>query len=263
MPIGDPSLGRAVAELLQDVAAQSILPRWKALHQSDITEKTPGDFVTIADHESEQRLTHALSRLLPDARVVGEEAVAATSSLLDGIESGLVWLVDPLDGTGNFISGSPNFAVMVALLQDGDVEAAWIYQPAHGKIWQAAKGRGAFCNGRPVIAQPSRDPGLIGAFPTRHASPEHQPVIDHWKGRTKTHLPGLLCAGVDYTRCIDGTQDLALFWRSMPWDHAPGSLILTEAGGWVGWQDGTPYRVNDQRPGLIAFSNPELLAQRD
>lgn len=259
--MADPSLHRTLGLLLRDVAARAILPRWQALHAADIAEKAPGDFVTIADHEAEQQLTEALLRLMPGARVVGEEAVAQNPDLLDGLETGLVWLVDPLDGTANFIAGSPHFAVMVALVDNGDVQAGWVYHPARGRLYQAQAGAGAQMNGAPLVAQGSGNSGLVAAFPTRYTPPDQQQVITDLKAQVATALPGLLCAGVDYTRCIDGTQDFALFWRSLPWDHAPGSLILREAGGWAGWRDGTPYRVGDQRPGLMALSAPDLLAR--
>ena len=248
----NPELFEAVAKLIRSVAAEQIMPRWRHLLREQINEKTPGDFVTIADHEAEARLTEALAGLIPGSRVVGEEAVSAAPDLLDGLDQGCVWLVDPLDGTGNFVAGSPHFAVMVALLQDGVVEAGWIFQPAHGLFYVAERGKGAFCNGAPVRAQPSGQPGLIGAFPTRYANASQQQLIDKIRVDVDVALPGLMCAGVDYTRCIDGTQDFAIFGRSLPWDHAPGALILTEAGGWAGWMDGTPYSVNDQRPGLVA-----------
>lgn len=245
-------LQRQVVDVLQQVAKRSILPRWRHLRADDVSEKSPGDLVTIVDRESEAALTQALGALLPGARVVGEEAVASSPHLLDGLDEGLVWLVDPLDGTGNFVAGSPHFAVMVALVDHGETLAGWIYQPAHDCLYHAERGAGAFCNDRPIRARGTGKEGRVGAFPTRHAAPEHQALIDAKKASTGTALPGLLCAGVDYTRCIDGTQDFAMFWRSLPWDHAPGALILTEAGGWAGWHDGVPYRVTDQRAGLIA-----------
>ncbi len=251
----DAVLQHRVAELLRDVAERSILPRWQHLGAHQIDEKAPGDLVTVADKDAEAQLTEALAALLPEARVIGEEAVSTAPELLQGIGDGLVWLVDPLDGTGNFVAGSPNFAVMVALVNWGEVAAGWIYQPVHRRLYQAERGQGAQCNGVPIRARGSGRPGRVGAFPTRHAAPEHAAIIDEVRSRTDTHLPGLLCAGVDYTRCIDGTQDFAMFWRSLPWDHAPGALILSEAGGWAGWHDGTPYRVTDQRPGLIARSD--------
>lgn len=248
----DPMLFEAITRLMRSVAAEQIMPRWQHLLREQINEKTPGDLVTIADHEAEARLTEALAGLIPGSRVVGEEAVSAAPDLLNGLDQGCVWLVDPLDGTGNFVAGSPHFAIMVTLLQDGVIEAGWIFQPAHDRFYVAERGRGAFCNGSPVRAQPSGQSGLIGALPTRYANASQQQLIDKIRGDIDVALPGLMCAGVDYTRCIDGTQDFALFWRSLPWDHAPGALILTESGGWAGWLDGTPYSVCDQRPGLIA-----------
>jgi len=248
----EPLLSKIVAGLIRSVAAEQVMPRWRHLSGQQVSEKAPGDLVTIADHEAEARLTEALAGLIPGSRVVGEEAVSADPNLLDGLDRGCVWLVDPLDGTGNFVAGSPHFAVMVALLQDGVVEAGWICQPAHGLFYQAERGCGTLCNGAPVRAQPSGQPKLTGAFPTRYATSSQQQLIDEMRADVDVALPGLMCAGVDYTRCIDGTQDFALFWRSLPWDHAPGALILTEAGGWAGWMDGKPYSVCDQRPGLVA-----------
>ncbi|MEY3658360.1 MAG: hypothetical protein RL425_1121 [Pseudomonadota bacterium] len=248
----DLALSKAVTGLIRAVAAEQIMPRWQHLLGDQVREKTPGDLVTIADHESEARLTEALAGLIPGSRVVGEEAVSADPNLLDGLDQGCVWLVDPLDGTGNFVAGSPHFAVMVALVQDGVVDAGWIWQPAHGLFYQAERGCGTLCNGAPVRAKPSGQPRFTAAFPTRYANASQQQLIDQMRADVDVALPGLMCAGVDYTRCIDGTQDFALFWRSLPWDHAPGALILTEAGGWAGWLDGTPYSVCDQRPGLVA-----------
>lgn len=248
----DPLLVETVTALVRSVAAEQIMPRWQHLLGDQVSEKTPGDLVTIADHESEARLTEALAGLISGSRVVGEEAASADPDLLHGLDQGCVWLVDPLDGTSNFVAGSPHFAVMVALLQDGVVEAGWIFQPAHDRFYVAERGKGAYCNGFPVRVQSSGQPTFIGAFPTRYANASQQQLIDQMRANVDVALPGLMCAGVDYTRCIDGTQDFALFWRSLPWDHAPGALILTEAGGWAGWMDGTPYSVCDQRPGLVA-----------
>jgi hypothetical protein len=94
----DPELFEAVEKLIRSVAAEQIMPRWQHLLQEQINEKTPGDLVTIADKEAEARLTEALAGLIPGSRVVGEEAVSADPRLLDGLDQGCVWLVDPLDG---------------------------------------------------------------------------------------------------------------------------------------------------------------------
>lgn len=120
---------RHVGDLLREVAARSVLPRFRRLQDREIHEKQPGELVTIADQEAEAALTGGLRRLLPGSRVVGEEACAADPSLLLGIGTGLVWLVDPLDGTADFAAGDPRFSLMVALLRDGDIIAPWMLDP--------------------------------------------------------------------------------------------------------------------------------------
>src|SRR5512138_1658194 len=107
-----------VAELMRETAAAELLPRFRALAKEDIRLKGPGDYVTVADEASEQRLASGLARILPGVPVVGEEAVEKEPDLVDLIarpgES--CWIVDPLDGTANFASGKDRFAIIVCLV---------------------------------------------------------------------------------------------------------------------------------------------------
>src|SRR6185437_5920408 len=117
-----------VAELIREVAATIVLPRFRHLAAGEIHQKSPGDVVTIADQEAEKALTRRLTALLPGSVVVGEEAVAADPRVLERVrDPGAVWIVDPVDGTNNFAAGKTPFAVMVALLRDAEPAAAWIY----------------------------------------------------------------------------------------------------------------------------------------
>ena len=95
-----------VGELIREVAATIVLPRFRHLSSDEIQQKAPGDLVTVADKESERALTSGLTALLPGSRVVGEESVAADPSLIERVgEGGAVWIVDPVDGTNNFAAG--------------------------------------------------------------------------------------------------------------------------------------------------------------
>ncbi|HIJ39414.1 MAG TPA: inositol monophosphatase, partial [Rhodospirillaceae bacterium] len=110
----------AVAKIINEVAEQAILPFFNRLSPDDVREKRPGDLVTIADTTAERLLTERLTVLLPGSVVVGEESVAGdarTLELLSGTRP--VWIIDPVDGTGNFAKGSPVFAVIVALVMKG------------------------------------------------------------------------------------------------------------------------------------------------
>jgi fructose-1,6-bisphosphatase/inositol monophosphatase family enzyme len=115
-----------VAELLREVSAETIEPRFESLRRGDVRYKPPGEIVTIADEEAEQQLKVRLGDLIPDALVVGEEEFSGSSGLPEVMKHERVWLVDPLDGTANFVAGSPQWAVMVALLEGSKTTAAWI-----------------------------------------------------------------------------------------------------------------------------------------
>jgi fructose-1,6-bisphosphatase/inositol monophosphatase family enzyme len=252
------ALNEAVAAMMRHAAETIILPRHRALAAHEVGEKAPGEVVTIADRESEAWLTVALSGLLPEARVIGEEACETAPELLDGIERGLVWLVDPLDGTANFAAGSEHFAVMVALVADGETQAGWILHPLTGRMHYARLGGGAFIDGERIRARTTGVEGLVGSLSTRFVNEQAKVRVERVRARLGQALPGLMCAGAEYPRCIDGTQDFAMYWRSLPWDHAPGALFVTEAGGKVGWIDGGPYRVGDTRPGMMATASPAI-----
>src|SRR5437879_2711858 len=104
-----------VTGLIEETAALEILPRFRKLAAGDIREKEPGDLVTVADEAAEARLTPLLTALLPGSLVLGEEAAAADPKLLNRLLGDHpVWVIDPVDGTGNFAAGRPAFAVMVA-----------------------------------------------------------------------------------------------------------------------------------------------------
>ncbi|WP_460847970.1 inositol monophosphatase family protein [Nocardioides ultimimeridianus] len=233
-----------VLALLQDVAAEVITPRFRALADADVSEKNPGDLVTIADHESEELITEALQAAYPDALILGEEAMAADPSLIDRFaDAEHAFTVDPVDGTKNFVNGSPDHAVMVGEVLRGETVRGWIWQPQHEAAYVAERGGGATLNGEPLrVAEP-------GDAPYRTARRQ-------WVGR---ELPGLgeleltwACCGVDYPRLIAGAAHVLLYSRSMPWDHIPGALILTEAGGAIGRHDGGPMTPQRLEGGLVA-----------
>jgi fructose-1,6-bisphosphatase/inositol monophosphatase family enzyme len=99
------SLIENVSAVLRQAAAEAILPRFRKLTASDVEEKSPGELVTAADHHAERLIGEQLLQLDPSARIVGEEACARNPALASALNQGTVWLIDPLDGTGNFVSG--------------------------------------------------------------------------------------------------------------------------------------------------------------
>jgi len=238
-----------VLSLLKEVAEEVIDPRFRALAAEEISEKNPGDLVTVADQEAEVRITGALSRAYPDSLVLGEEATAADPTLLDRFRAAEhAFTVDPVDGTKNFVKGSPDHAVMVAEIVGGEVVRSWIWQPQHELAYVAERGAGAWRNGQRVV-RPALGAQLRGVTSRRS-----------WIGRTLGALHALeltwVCCGVDYPHLVEGAADYALYRRPKPWDHAPGSLLLTEAGGYVGTFDGAPYQPQQAAPaGLVSAAD--------
>ncbi len=253
------ALDRAVTALMRDVATRLVLPRFRALGAHEIHEKTPGDLVTIADHDSEAALGEGLARLLPDAAIIGEEGCAADPALLDRLdEQALAWVIDPLDGTMNFAEGKTPFALMVALLADGVREAGWILDPVTGRICHAARGMGAYVDGEKVQAKPTGRPLPLASISTFFIPPERRDEIERRSAGKLEIVPIPRCAGEQYPRLALGQNDIALYERTLPWDHAPGALFLEEAGGKVARPDGSPYQVGDRRSGMVAAASPAL-----
>jgi fructose-1,6-bisphosphatase/inositol monophosphatase family enzyme len=250
-----------VGTLLRTAAASVILPMFGRLDRADVIEKAPGELVTVADREAERIIAGGLVQLLPGSVVVGEEGVAADPALLRHLHgTAPVWLVDPLDGTGNFAAGRQPFAVMVALLEAGVTRASWILDPIADRLLTAEMGAGSYLDGvavRSPIVEP--DPATLrGAVMTRFLPPTWRASVEAGAGRIGAVLTGQHCAGQEYTDILTGVQQFALFWRTLPWDHAPGVLLLREAGGVARRLDGRDYHPADDRDGLLVAADERI-----
>ncbi|NNC72108.1 MAG: inositol monophosphatase [Sphingomonadaceae bacterium] len=247
-----------VAALLHKTAAEIVLPRFRALAAYEIEEKSPGEIVTIADTESEKRLSEGLAELLPDALIVGEEAAEDDPALMDSVGDGEVWLIDPIDGTTNFSEGKTPFALMIALLGDGEPLASWMFDPVTGRLCHAYRGEGAYVGDEAVITRPTGAAPPIAAFGMHFMTDEKRRMIEERAAGKLDAVPIPRCAGEQYPRLALGVNDISLFERTLPWDHAPGALFLDEAGGKTARPDGEPYRPADRRPGLLSAATPRL-----
>jgi fructose-1,6-bisphosphatase/inositol monophosphatase family enzyme len=251
----------AVVTLMRRVAAEIVLPRFRNLSADEIEEKAADDMVTVADRESEAALTTGLAALDAGIRVVGEEAVAADASLVDGIEHGRVWIIDPIDGTNNYASGIATFGIMIALVEDGETQAGWILDPVADRLCHAVRGGGAYVDDARVHARPSGGERPSAVLATYYMSEADIAALYARAEQAFTVAPMPRCAAEQYPRLVLGTNDVALFQKTLPWDHAPGSLFLREAGGVVRWPDGRDYHVGDQRRGMLAAASPDLWEQ--
>lgn len=251
-----------VEALLRRVAETAIMPHFRQLRDGEVSEKTPGEMVTVADHKAEEMLEEHLSALLPGSRVVGEEACASNPAVLDGLDEGLVWVVDPLDGTAHFAAGREPFGTMVALAADGETIASWIYNPVQDLMFGATPGQGAFVtNGsgatrRLKTSGPAARP--IAGLATQFMTEELREATIARGAEAFELVPIPRCAAEHYPRLCRSENHVALFQRTLPWDHAAGALLLTEAGGHVARWDGTPYRFYDDGLGILAATSREL-----
>ena len=240
-----------VSELLAEVAARLILPRFGALESADIHEKKPGDLVTVADREAEIELARVLRAEEPGVLVVGEEAVFTDPSSLEALPTAQhAWVIDPIDGTRNFARGSADFAVMLAEVCNARTVRGWIWQPIHARLYVAELGAGVTCNGEPVppAGQGSRAVPLGASYlPVPGEEHADVKVVRSWGS-----------CGVDYPKLIEGEVDFLCYRSMFPWDHLAGGLMVTELGGRVSTDLGVDYRSGVIGRRLLSANDPSL-----
>ena len=259
-----------VTRLLENVAATEILSCFQCLGENDVREKEPGDLVSIADEACEAALSEMLPRILPDSLVVGEESVAADADVIDRLlGEAPIWVIDPLDGTKNFVMGHEYFALMVALVWRNETIAAWIHDPLTKQTLMAEQGAGARDQAGQIITLPKQEKKSISELPISEfpmsklqgylalnyapANARHQIKANMNRfGFAQESVKSLGCAGHEYLGLVRGMRHFSSYHRTKVWDHAPGILIHTEAGGYSARFDGQPYRPNaDERGGIF------------
>jgi len=244
-----------VQEIVREVAAQIVMPKFQALAAGDVEEKSPGEIVTVADRASEVALALRLHELLPSALVVGEEAAAADPAIMSRFSGDEpVWVIDPVDGTGNFAAGREPFGIIVALVRSGIPVLGVIFEPVPGTMTVAEAGSGTYVDG--VRTRMGTDPVAVsqlrGSVLTRFLPDGTRQRVLAGLPQLGAALPGHHCAAREYPDVVRGEQHFTMFWRSLPWDHAAGALIIREAGGVMRRFDGSDYVVGDDRTGLLA-----------
>jgi len=227
------ALARSVAE-----AAGTLLLDGAAHARTAVGTKTsPTDMVTEMDRASEALVVEGVLRARPDDGVLGEEGTARPGT------SGVRWVVDPLDGTTNYLYGLPAWAVSVAAEVDGRVVAAVVADPSHGDLYAATLGGGATCNGRRLAlgAGPPLATALVGTGFSYEADrrARQAAVLAQVLPRVRD-VRRAGAAALDLCWVASGRLD-AFYERGLqPWDLAAGALVATEAGAVTGDLDGGP-----------------------
>jgi myo-inositol-1(or 4)-monophosphatase len=215
-----------------DKAARALKRDFGEVEQLQVSQKGPSDFVTNADHKSERILREELSKARPTFGFLAEE-----SGTHPGTDPEHRWLIDPLDGTTNFLHGLPHFAISVALEKAGEVVAGVIYDPIKNEMFVAEKGSGAFMNDRRlrVSARKSLGDSLIATgIPFRgHGDPTVFARQLEFAMRETAGVRRFGSAALDLAYVAAGRYDA--FWEEglSPWDVGAGILLVREAGGYI------------------------------
>ncbi|WP_205609623.1 inositol monophosphatase family protein [Noviherbaspirillum galbum] len=229
------------------------------LDRIKVTEKGQNDFVTEVDKAAEQAVIDVLKTAYPDHAFLAEET-GASANMHDQHEN--VWIIDPIDGTTNFIHGFPQYCVSIALQQRGQITQAVVYDPTRNDLFTATKGAGAYLNEKRIRVS-RRDKmadSLIGTgFPFRD-NDQLDEYLKMFRIMTERcaglRRPGAAALDLAYVACgrLDGFFEKGLH----PWDMAAGSLLITEAGGIVGTFAGeSDYLYNGQ----VLAGSPKIFAQ--
>lgn len=223
-----------------------------------VITKGPKDFVSEVDREAERTIVETILEAYPEHAILAEEGTAKGANA--AAEN--VWIIDPLDGTTNFLHGFPQYCVSIALQQQGQVTQAVVYDPVRNDLFTATRGRGAFLNDRRIRVS-KRDhlrDCLIGTgFPFRDGT-----YLDTYLQMMKTMIeqtaglrrPGAAALDLAYVAAgfYDGFWEVGL----NPWDVAAGSLLVQEAGGLIGDLTGEGDFLYG---GQVIAANPKVFAQ--
>lgn len=236
-------------------AAGNIIARNIGQDSFGVEEKRKDDLVTDIDRECELKITEILSKAYRDHAILGEEG-----GLKGNPDSEYVWVIDPIDGTTNFVKGIPHCAVSIGLQQKGRTVLGVVFDPIRNEMFTASAGEGAYLNDRRIRVNDhqSLDGAIIGtAFPTRYR--ERLDAYMELFGRLIRQCADVRrsgCASLDLCYSAAGRFDAYLEQGLKPWDFCAGALIVREAGGIVTDFAGSPAYT---KTGNIVAGNPYIV----
>lgn len=237
------AIGQEAGALVQRMRASAVV--------SFDTKSTSTDVVTAADRASEQLVRTRLSELRPGEPVLGEEEGGE-------VVEGLTWVVDPIDGTVNYLYGIPWYSVSIAAQLDGESVAGAVVEPATGRVWTAARGHGAFLDGSPLHVSATTDLSLsLLGYGFAYRAERRQRQADTWAAMA-TRVRDLRRAGaasLDLCSVAAGRLDAYAEHGLGRWDWAAGGLIAAEAGAVVRLPGSSPELGEDATfaaaPGIV------------
>lgn len=255
---------REIADKVRQAARQEILPRFRQVRDLDVRAKADAtDLVTAADEDAERFLKREIERMMPGTLFVGEESASLDPGLLDRLDHAeTAVVVDPLDGTANFVAGMPLFGVMAAVVRHGKPVAGVIYDPMSDDWVMAEQGGGAFLirpdgtERRLAVISSVPLPHMIGYVSTDFMPPTVKPDILSRLAKARM-FSSHRCAAHMYRAFAGGHGQFVMLDRLTPWDHLAGTLIAAEAGAYVACLDGSPYDTSKRTGALLTATDPD------
>lgn len=247
-----------IKQLMRDAAAQFITPRFKNLKSGEVDAKTsPNDLVTLADIEAEAFLEREFARKFPGTLFIGEEKVHRDPKVMDILQQDKTsyFVVDPVDGTNNFVKGSPHFGLMVVYVEKGEVQQAYIYDVLKDHFMSAVRGEGAYDGNKKLVMAPKPKAEKLGFTKRKYDIPGTSETFNIAAKEAGFKIRLLGCSAHEYMNLARGNVRFYMAEHSRPWDHLAGSLIIREAGGVCANWDGTPYRPKDTGSSILSAAS--------
>jgi myo-inositol-1(or 4)-monophosphatase len=236
-------------------AGKIIAQAYERADELDISLKGRNNFVTQIDKQSEQEIIQNIRQAYPDHAILGEESGSFNGNSIDEI----TWIIDPLDGTTNFIHGYPQFAVSIGIMQKNRIEHAVVYDPTRDELFTASRGRGAQMNSKRLRV--AKQPSLEGALVSFSVSARSHHLAQNMLTLLNQHesvVSGMRHSGsaaIDLSYVAAGRLDGCWQVDLEQWDLAAGSLLITEAGGLISDFEGGNQILEK---GEIVAGNPKI-----
>lgn len=250
-----------LVDAVRQAGLQDVMPRFRGLHSGEVEAKSNAlDLVTIADHAAEESLRESVSKILPGAAFVGEEAVAADPRVLERIgTSETCIVVDPIDGTGNYVAGLAVFGTILAVIHKGETIFGLLYDPVLDDWMFAIRGEGGWFRRRDGLIKrlrtnDDRELATARGFLSIEEYPEGERMALRRAFGSVLHVRDIRCSCHEYRLLASGSVDFLRSYSLKPWDHAAGVLLLEEAGGWAAVNGVEGYLPTLQEGRMVAAS---------
>ncbi len=250
-----------ISTMLIEHCNEYIMPLYKNLNEAQIHKKGKNnDIVTDADENMERQLSLNLTQYLKNSQILGEETYAKSPETAENLKSdNYIWVIDPLDGTRNFINGKKEFCSMLALVKNAEVQAAWIYTPLQEQMIMAEKNCELTDQNGSVIdlkkVETIETENMVGQINFGMVGESRRANLQHLAERHYKNLDKVFCVGYDFSGLCLNQRHFSAYRYLWWWDHIPGVFLLQQAGGSIKQVGGEDYSAIKPARNLIVAVN--------